>query len=134
MKKFAIPNGKPMTWRFYPKCALITAAVFLIEILIALFVHDRFIRPFIGDVLVVVLIYFAVSSVIKAPPIQLAGAVWLFACVIEWAQYMQLAAWLGLQKGSILYVALGATADWMDVVAYGVGGLLIMLFHKKLTN
>ena len=118
-----------MTWRFYPKYALIAAAVFLIEILIALFVHDRFIRPFIGDVLVVVLIYFTVSSVIKAPPIKLAGAVWLFACAIEWAQYMQLAAWLGLQKGSILYVALGATADWMDVVAYTVGALTVWLYE-----
>ena len=120
-----------MKWRFNWQHALIAATVFLIEILIAWFVHDRFIRPFIGDVLVVVLIYFTVSSVIKAPPIKLAGAVWLFACAIEWAQYMQLAAWLGLQKGSILYVALGATADWMDVVAYGIGAVICVYFTKN---
>ena len=31
--------------------------LFLIEAAIALWVHDRFIRPYIGDVLVVVLVY-----------------------------------------------------------------------------
>ena len=31
--------------------------LFLIEAAIALWVHDRFVRPYIGDVLVVVLVY-----------------------------------------------------------------------------
>jgi len=39
------------------KYALATIAIFLIELLIALFVRDRFIRPYVGDMLVVVLIY-----------------------------------------------------------------------------
>ena len=33
------------------------AALLLIEVLIALFVHDAFVRPFIGDVLVVAVLY-----------------------------------------------------------------------------
>lgn len=37
---------------------LITALLLLMtEVLIALFVHDRFIRPYAGDILVVLLIY-----------------------------------------------------------------------------
>ena len=32
----------------------------IIEVLIALFVHDRFVRPYIGDVLVVMVLYFMV--------------------------------------------------------------------------
>ena len=36
--------------------------IFCIEVLIALYVRDRFIRPYVGDMLVVVLVYsFAVS-------------------------------------------------------------------------
>ena len=31
--------------------------VFIIELIIALYVHDRIIRPYIGDMLVVVLVY-----------------------------------------------------------------------------
>lgn len=35
-----------------------------IEVLIALFVHDVFIRPYFGDVLVVIVLYMAVRIVI----------------------------------------------------------------------
>ena len=34
-----------------------TFILLIIEVLIALFVHDAFIRPYIGDVLVVIVIY-----------------------------------------------------------------------------
>ena len=33
-----------------------TAIVFIVEVFIAVFIHDKFIRPYIGDVLVVVVI------------------------------------------------------------------------------
>ncbi len=35
--------------------------VFIIELIIALYVHDRIIRPYIGDMLVVVLVYKVIS-------------------------------------------------------------------------
>ena len=37
--------------------AIATVILLLIEVLIALYVHDAFVRPYIGDVLVVVVIY-----------------------------------------------------------------------------
>ena len=39
---------------YYPIAMVI---IFLVEVCIALFVRDRFIRPYVGDMLVVVLIY-----------------------------------------------------------------------------
>ncbi|MCW5910752.1 MAG: DUF2809 domain-containing protein [Cyclobacteriaceae bacterium] len=42
-------------------------AIFIAEVLIALFVHDSFIRPYVGDVLVVILIYCFVKSFIDLP-------------------------------------------------------------------
>ena len=36
---------------------LLTALLFLTELFIGAFVHDRLIRPYVGDMLVVVLIY-----------------------------------------------------------------------------
>lgn len=41
-------------------CAFII--VFIIEVLIALFINDKFIRPYVGDILVVVLIYCFIRS------------------------------------------------------------------------
>ena len=37
--------------------AIATVVLLLIEVLIAVYVHDAFVRPYIGDVLVVVVIY-----------------------------------------------------------------------------
>ena len=37
--------------------AIATVILLLIEVLIAVYVHDAFVRPYIGDVLVVVVIY-----------------------------------------------------------------------------
>lgn len=37
--------------------ALAFGLLLLLEALIAVFVHDRFVRPYLGDVLVVVLLY-----------------------------------------------------------------------------
>ena len=39
------------------KCLFSFIIVFIIEAIIAVFIHDNFIRPYFGDVLVVVLIY-----------------------------------------------------------------------------
>ena len=119
-----------MKFRFDLKHACIALTLLCIEVLIALFVHDRYIRPFIGDVLVVVLIYFAVGAVIKVHPVKLAFAVLMFACTIEFLQYWQLATKLGLHKGSVLYIALGATFDAWDLIAYALGTLLTLLYHR----
>ena len=45
-----------MRFRFHPVSFALFAALLLIELLIALFVHDRFIRPHLGDVLAVMLV------------------------------------------------------------------------------
>lgn len=37
--------------------AIATVILLLTEVLIALYVHDAFVRPYIGDVLVVIVIY-----------------------------------------------------------------------------
>ncbi|MFT5385169.1 MAG: hypothetical protein ACI81W_002574, partial [Saprospiraceae bacterium] len=41
---------------------MMTAFLFLIEVGIAVFIQDRIIRPYIGDLLVVILIYCFIRS------------------------------------------------------------------------
>lgn len=65
-------------------------ALFIIEVLIALFVHDNFIRPYFGDYLVVILLYFVAMSFIKASPLKMSIAVLAFACFVEILQYFKL--------------------------------------------
>ena len=80
---------------FYAICF---AGLFVVETLIALFVRDAFIRPYMGDVLVVILIYCFVRMFITRPLRWLPLWIFLFACCIETLQYLQLVTLLGLQN------------------------------------
>ena len=64
---------------FYAICFI---GLFIVETLIALFVRDAFIRPYMGDVLVVILIYCFVRIFITEPLRGLPLWIFLFACCI----------------------------------------------------
>jgi hypothetical protein len=109
------------------KYLLATLGLFGLELAIALFVHDLIIRPFVGDVLVVVLIYCAVQTVCLAPPNEVAGAVLALACLVETLQAFDYARWLGAEPGTWQSVVLGRTFSWWDFAAYTLGYSLIGL-------
>jgi hypothetical protein len=109
---------------------LLALGVFGIELFIALFVHDRFIRPFVGDVLVVVLVYCVVRAVLPSPPLPTALGVFAFACAVELAQYFQLVARLSLEHNVILRTVIGTQADPLDLLAYALGTLSIVLVER----
>lgn len=104
------------------KHLLIALAVLIIEILVAtVFSHWRFIRSFIGDYLVVILIYHLVKGLRNFPPLTLVVGVFIFSCCIEIAQYFQLADVLGLERGGVLRIMLGASFSWLDILMYLLG-------------
>lgn len=96
----------------------------LVEVCIALFVHDRIIRPYIGDILVVVLIYFAARIIIPARARWLPAGVFLFAAGIEILQYFEIVKLLGLEDNRFLRTIIGTTFDWKDIGCYAVGGII----------
>lgn len=53
-----------MRLAFTPRYALVACLLLAIELVIGLYVHDRFIRPFVGDLLVVWLIFFLCRSLL----------------------------------------------------------------------
>ena len=53
-----------MRLAFTPRYALVAGLLLAIELVIGLYVHDRFIRPFVGDLLVVWLIFFLCRSLL----------------------------------------------------------------------
>jgi hypothetical protein len=60
--------------------------VFAVEVAIGRYVQSGFVRTFLGDVLVVVLVYFAVRGLCELAPRWTALGVFLFACPIELGQ------------------------------------------------
>lgn len=106
-----------------------------VEICIALFVRDSFVRPYVGDILVTVLLCCLCRAVV--PKFAPAVPVFLFTVAVEGSQWLGLAEMLNLQ-GTALGIILGATFDWKDIVCYGLGCLLFAtaewLCRKQITE
>jgi len=103
---------------FYFLSALL---LLIIEVLIALYVHDDFIRPYLGDVLVVVLIYAFIRIFIPEKIRLLPMYIFIFAVVAEIFQYFEIVKILGLQDNTFLTVLIGSVFDIKDIICYGIG-------------
>lgn len=112
---------------FYALCTLV---LFTIETLIALYVRDAIIRPYVGDILVVVLVYCFVRIVINSPYRWLPSAVFLFACSIEALQFFHVAELLGLQRNTVARIVLGSVFDWGDIVCYAIGCIPLFFIRR----
>ncbi|MBC7774050.1 MAG: DUF2809 domain-containing protein [Phycisphaerae bacterium] len=105
--------------------------IFGIEILIAKFARDQFIRPYLGDFLVVILIYCFVKSFLDTPVLKTALFVLLFSYTIEILQYFHIVNLLGLQDNKIARILIGTSFAWMDLVAYTIGIVIVLIFEKS---
>ena len=113
---------------------LLTILFFVTEVLIALYVKDNFVRPYVGDYLVVMLIYCAVRTFIKANPVKIALAVLLFAYLVEVLQYFRIVDRLGLSGNLVAKTVIGYGFEWLDMLAYTLGVLTILLVEWRLKN
>ncbi|PZU99964.1 MAG: DUF2809 domain-containing protein [Pseudanabaena sp.] len=116
---------------FNRKYFYLTVLLFLIEVCIAIFIKDQFIRPFIGDVLVVILIYCFVKSFWKVSAKVAAISVFGFALAIEGLQYLNFVDRLGLSQNKLVATILGTIFDWKDIFAYALGTAIILLWESR---
>lgn len=87
--------------------------------------HLGWLRGFGGDVLAVIWLYCVLRGALDAPAHWLAAAALGCGLLIEFGQY--LAATFHWQIGNrALRIVLGATPDWLDVLAYCIGFVLIL--------
>ena len=107
--------------------------VFLVEAYIALFVTDQIIRPSVGDVLIVVLIYSFVRMLFAVRNHhRLAVCILLFSYLVELGQYFDLVSILGLADSKLATIVIGTSFDWRDLLAYTIGFILIFVGGKVL--
>jgi len=120
-----------MKLTFNLKFLFIFVAIFVVEVLIAKFLHDAFIRPFGGDVLVVILIYAFFRIFLKTNYKKLAFGVLIFSFIIEILQAVHYVEWLGLQNSRLWSTVLGTSFSIYDLLAYFVGYLICLLFSDN---
>ena len=115
---------------------LIFCSLMAVEVCIALFVHDSFIRPYVGDMLVTLLLCCMARVAVPEKMRLLPLYVLLFAACVEIGQYFDVVALLGLEDNRIISIALGRTFSWLDLVCYAIGcvaasGLDAILFRSR---
>jgi len=106
--------------------------VFIGEVVIAAFVHDAFIRPYLGDSLAVVLVYLALRATTPLGIGWSAVTALAIACAIEVGQGIGLVGILGLEDYRVARVVLGTGFDPRDFLAYAGGGAAVIMAEAAL--
>ncbi|MGO4708852.1 DUF2809 domain-containing protein [Chryseobacterium sp. 2TAF14] len=120
-----------MKFKFNLKYLLLTLFIFLVEVLIATVLKDNFfIRAYLGDVIVVMLLYTFVKSFFIVDKTRLIVGIFVFSCLIEFAQFFNIAEILGFQPGSLMYIVIGNSFSWIDILCYAVGCAILYIFVK----
>ena len=117
-------------FKFQKNYFLLAILLFLVEVYIALYVRDKIIRPFGGDLLVVILIYCAVKSCLDISVWKAALGTLIFSYFVEIAQYFQIVKWLGLGDSQMANVVIGNSFAWEDILAYTLGIAVVVLIEK----
>ena len=126
-------NLKNGFWNKQKQIYLILFIVLLLlEVFIALFVKDKFIRPYFGDVIVVVLLYFLIRIFVTKSNKNIIWGIFCFAVFVEFLQYIKLVEILHLENNKIISTIIGTTFDIKDIICYAVGTLFIVLLEKYL--
>lgn len=124
-------NKSGIKFRFDLRSFFVFLFIFVVEVIIALYVRDKIIRPYGGDVLVVILIYYFVKSFVRIKPLYLAAAVLLFAYATETGQYFNLVEVLGVQDNTVMKTVIGSSFSWGDMAAYTLGAAICLLTDRK---
>ncbi len=103
--------------------AALFSVILLFEVLIALFVRDDFVRPYVGDMLVTLLICCFVRIFFPTGVKLLPIYVFIFASAVEAGQYFDMVKLLGLENNTFLSVLLGRTFSLADIFCYAAGCL-----------
>ena len=101
--------------------ALAVLIILGIEILIALYVNDSFIRPFGGDILVVILIACLIRIFKPSGNPLLSLWVFLFSVAVEVAQHFDIVSLLGLNDIPFFVILIGNSFSFYDILCYAVG-------------
>ena len=106
----------------------------LTEVLIALFVHDGFVRPYLGDVFVVILLFCLIRIFVPRGLRLLPLYLFLFAAAVEISQYFHFVSLIGLAGNKPAETIFGTSFSVWDIVCYLAGCLVCALIDFRRTG
>ena len=122
-------NAVKINFKFYYKNLLIAIFIFVVEVLIATELKNIFfVRAYLGDVFVVMLMYYFIKAFFDFNPTKLIVGIFIFSCLIEFVQYFHFGELLGFKDTRIVMIMLGNSFSWIDILCYFAGCAVIFLF------
>jgi len=112
-----------------PTFLFLSLLLFIVEVLIAIYAHDDFVRPYVGDFLVVILLYCMVKSFLALDYRYTAFAVLAFSYLVEGLQYLNFVDAIGLGSSRLANILLGNYFAWIDILAYTLGIILVLIIE-----
>ena len=106
-----------------------TLLLLLTEVIIALYVHDDFIRPYVGDLLVVIVIYTFIRIFIPEKCKIMPLLIFIFAAGVELLQLANIVEILGVADNKFLKILIGSVFDIKDIVCYAVGCVILCMYE-----
>ena len=126
-----------MNQKIKKRLAFLAVFVLLLaaEVLIALFVHDSFVRPYVGDMIVTVVVWSFLRIIFPDKFRLMSLYVMIFAVLVEVGQYFHYTELLGITN-PVLVTMMGTSFAWADIACYAVGCVVTgisdwLLFKKK---
>ena len=108
---------------------LYAVILFILEVFIALYVRDRFIRPYGGDILVIIFLYCLYRGFLDLAKWKIIILVLLFAFSIEALQLLDISKYFNLQDHLWLNIVLGQHFEWLDILMYCCGALTVLFLE-----
>lgn len=109
----------------------ISILLLITEILIAIFAKDEFIRPILGDSLAALFVFYVLATFVKISETKTAILALSICYFIEGLQFIHILEVFDLEKYTILKIIVGTAFSWIDMLAYTVGIITVLLIHNR---
>lgn len=111
---------------------LTTTCFIALILIVELFNNNQLVRGFIGDVIVIWLIYFFAKVFYDFNAMKLAVFTLVGAFTTEFLQYLDFTTYIGIEHNAIARLILGAVFDPYDLIAYTIGAVLVYIIDTRL--
>jgi hypothetical protein len=118
----------------YPYIILSIILFILCVLIVILFSSHQFIRGFLGDAVIVMLLYTFLKSWRDINAFWLSVWVTIFAYVIEITQYFKIIRMLGFEENFFTRIVFGSVFDPLDLLAYTIGGVSIYILDTRVIS
>lgn len=111
---------------------LTTTCFIALILIVELFNNNQLVRGFIGDIIIILQVYFLAKVFYDFHALKLASFTLVVAFTIEFLQYLDFTTYIGVEHNAVARLVFGAVFDPYDLIAYTIGAVLVYIIDTRL--